>query len=133
METFIEVFRISKLFDKMNTYSWTESMEEGCLALGRRAEYRTDKDLYHIIRLQKIIENIETLAREKGPEAEAKDAYIHVRTQLEEFRAFLSVNVSDSRQSHLPKYRLCPDPSRPFIHAISHRQAVPIPGCFLRT
>ncbi|KAJ4293388.1 hypothetical protein N0V90_008671 [Kalmusia sp. IMI 367209] len=56
----------------------------------------TDKDLYHVINLQKIIENIETIAREPGSEAEAEEAYIRVRTELEEFRAFLSVDVSDS-------------------------------------
>ncbi|KAF1969816.1 hypothetical protein BU23DRAFT_652168 [Bimuria novae-zelandiae CBS 107.79] len=87
---------ISKLLDKMNTYPLTQSIEEGCLDLGQRAEYRTDKDLYHVIRLQKIIENIETLAREQGSETEVQDAYVRVRTQLEEFRVFLSVDVSDS-------------------------------------
>ncbi|KAK7189033.1 hypothetical protein DPSP01_004141 [Paraphaeosphaeria sporulosa] len=87
---------ISKLLDKMNTYPCTQTIEDGCLALGQRAEYRTDKDLYHVIRLQKIIENIETLAKSPGSEAEAEDAYMRVRSQLEEFRAFLSVEVSDS-------------------------------------
>ncbi|KAJ4346659.1 uncharacterized protein N0V89_010590 [Didymosphaeria variabile] len=87
---------ISKLLDKMNTYPCTQSIEDGCLALGQRAEYRTDKDLYHVIRLQNIIENIEKLAKSTGSEADAEDAYLRVRSQLEEFRAFLSVDVSDS-------------------------------------
>ena len=68
--------------------------------LGRRAEYRTDKDLYHVIRLQKMIENIESLAREQDSEADVEAAYMRVRTQLEQSRAFLSVDVSDSRQSN---------------------------------
>lgn len=95
---------VSKLLDKMNTFPCTHYIEEGCLALGQRAEYRTDKDLYHVIRLQRIIENIESLAREPSSEAEAQAAYIRVRSELEEFRAYLSNDVSDSRKSFsIPK------------------------------
>ena len=82
----------------MNTFPCTHFIEEGCLSLGQRAEYRTDKDLYHVIRLQKIIENIESLAGQSSSEAEAQDAYLRVRSELEEFRAFLSADVSDSRE-----------------------------------
>ncbi|KAF2685277.1 hypothetical protein K458DRAFT_417339 [Lentithecium fluviatile CBS 122367] len=87
---------VSKLLDKMNTFPCTQYIEEGCLSLGQRAEYRTDKDLYHVIRLQRIIENIESLAGESSSEAEAHAAYVRVRTELEEFRMYLSNDVSDS-------------------------------------
>jgi hypothetical protein len=89
---------VSKLLDKMNTFPCTHYIEEACLALGQRAEYRTDKDLYHVIRLQRIIENIESLARETSSESEAHAAYLRVRSELEEFRAYLSNDVSDSRK-----------------------------------
>lgn len=124
---------MSKLLDKMNTYACTQSIEDGCLALGQRAEYRTDKDLYHVIRLQKIIENIETLARSTGSEAEAEEAYVRVRAQLEEFRAFLSVEVSDSRESKFPYLGLLIDRCRPPFHAIPHCKTVSLPGRLLRT
>jgi hypothetical protein len=71
------------------------------LSLGQRAEYRTDKDLYHVIRLQRIIENIESLAKESSSEADAHAAYVRVRTELEEFRVYLSNDVSDSSKSLL--------------------------------
>jgi len=81
----------------MNTFPCTKCIEEGCLSLGQRAEYRTDKDLYHVIQLQKIIENIETIARDPSSETEAEEAYLRVQAELEEFRVFLSADVSDSR------------------------------------
>lgn len=84
----------------MNTFPCTHFVEEGCLALGQKAEYRTDKDLYHVIRLQRIIENIESLARESSSKIEAQDEYMRVRGELEEFRIYLSVDVSDSRELH---------------------------------
>lgn len=130
----LTVYRISKLLDKLNTYPCTQTIEDGCLALGQKAECRTDKDLYHVIRLQKIIENIESLAKSPGLEAEAEIAYMRVRSQLEEFRAFLSVDVSDSRQLHLLciSYSLDTDYPRSTIHAIPHCEAIPLPGRLFR-
>lgn len=93
---------ISKLLDKLNTFPCTPSIEEGTLALGETAEYRTDKDLYHVIRLQRIIENIESIASGTGPDADAHAAYLRVRSELEEFRVYLCSDVSDSRKSALP-------------------------------
>ena len=94
---------MSKLFDKLNPFPCSHYMEESYLLLGQRAEYRTDKDLYHVIRLQRIIENIESLAKEPSSEAHAQAAYVRVRTELEEFRMYLSTDVSDSRKSfHMP-------------------------------
>ncbi|KAF2113637.1 hypothetical protein BDV96DRAFT_601122 [Lophiotrema nucula] len=87
---------ISKLLDKMNTFPCTQFIEEGCLALRQKAEYRTDQDLYHVIRLQRIIENIETLANQSSSDTEAQAGYLRVRAELEEFRAFLVSDVSDS-------------------------------------
>jgi|TARA_R110002003_G_scaffold215_4_gene16452 hypothetical protein len=92
---------ISKLLDKLNTFPCTQSIEEGTLALGETAEYRTDKDLYHVIRLQRIIENIESIASATGPDADAHEAYLRVRAELEEFRVYLCSDVSDSRKSAL--------------------------------
>lgn len=93
--------RISKLLDKMNTFQCTHYIEEACLSLGQRAEYRTDKDLYHVIRLQRIIENIETLIREAS-EADARASYLRLRGELEDFRTHLTSNFSDSRTASDP-------------------------------
>jgi Tfp pilus assembly protein PilZ len=92
------VCSIAKLLDKMNTFACTPFIEEGCLALQQKAEYRTDKDLYHVIRLQRIIENIDQIAKAAHvSDAEAHSSYLRVRAELEEFRVYLCSDVSDSR------------------------------------
>ena len=90
--------RCSKLFNKLNPFPCTQHLIEGCLSLGQRAEYSTDKDIYHVIRLQRIIENIESIAKDPSSEADAQAAYVRVRTELEEFRMYLSNDMSDSRK-----------------------------------
>jgi hypothetical protein len=90
---------VSKLFDKTNTFACTRFIEEGTLALREKAEYRTDKDLYHVIRLQRIIENVDKIANASDSEEDAHAAYLRVRTELEEFRIYLCSDVSDSRKS----------------------------------
>ncbi|KZM26747.1 uncharacterized protein EKO05_0010122 [Ascochyta rabiei] len=88
---------IAKLLDKMNTFACTPFIEGGCLSLQQKAEYRTDKDLYHVIRLQRIIENIDQIAKAAHhSEAEAHSSYLRVRAELEEFRVYLCSDVSDS-------------------------------------
>ena len=96
---------VSQLFNKMNTFACTQYIEEGCLALQQREEYRTDRDLYHVIRLQRIIENIETLASVSGSDAEAQSAFFRVRQELEGFRPILvaAQDATDSRKLH-PSY-----------------------------
>lgn len=82
----------------MNTFACTPFIEEGCLALQQKAEYRTDKDLYHVIRLQRIIENIDQVAKTThNSDTEAHSSYLRVRSELEEFRVYLCSDVSDSR------------------------------------
>ncbi|KAH3961444.1 hypothetical protein HBH52_230290 [Parastagonospora nodorum] len=88
---------VSKLFDKTNTFACTQFIEEGTLALREQAEYRTDKDLYHVIRLQRIIEGIDKIATASDSDADAQSAYLRVRTELEEFRVYLCSDVSDSQ------------------------------------
>jgi hypothetical protein len=92
---------ISKLLDKMNTFPCTQFIEEGCLALQQKSEFKTDRDLYHVIRLQRIIESIDTIANQSSSEAEAQSSYLRVRSELEEFRAYLCSDVSDSREFHM--------------------------------
>ncbi|KAF2021112.1 hypothetical protein BU24DRAFT_446202 [Aaosphaeria arxii CBS 175.79] len=87
---------ISKLFDKMNTFPCSTFVEEGCRALRQRGEFQTDKDLYHIIRLQRIIENIDTVADQSLSDADAQEAFLRTRSELEEFRMHLHTDVSDS-------------------------------------
>ncbi|PVI00449.1 hypothetical protein DM02DRAFT_527040 [Periconia macrospinosa] len=97
----------SKLLDKLNVFPCSPTIEEGCLALGRAGEYRTDKDLYHIIRLQRIIEGIEKISREFNTDAEAHDAYLRVRSELEEFRIYMDHDLTDNHclimQFHIAK------------------------------
>ncbi|KAF9691281.1 hypothetical protein EKO04_010788 [Ascochyta lentis] len=88
---------IAKLLDKMNTFACTPFIEEGCLSLQQKAEYRTDKDLYHVIRLQRILENIDQIAKAAHhSDADAHSSYLRVRAELEEFRVYLCSDVSDS-------------------------------------
>lgn len=95
----LTVRSIAKLLDKMNTFVCTSFIEQGCLALQQKAEYRTDKDLYHVIRLQKIIENIDQIAKAAyQSDDEAHASYLRVRAELEEFRVYLCSDVSDSRK-----------------------------------
>jgi hypothetical protein len=94
---YLSVCRISKLLDKLNTFPCTHFIEDGCIALREKAEYRTDKDLYHVIRLQRIIESIDQIARASGGE-DPQSAYLRVRSELEEFRVYLCSDVSDSRE-----------------------------------
>jgi hypothetical protein len=83
----------------MNTFACTPFIEEGCLALQQKAEYRTDKDLYYVIRLQRIIESIGQIAdASHNSDAEAHSSYLRVRSELEEFRMYLCSDVSDSRK-----------------------------------
>jgi hypothetical protein len=91
---------VSKLFNKMNTFACTQYIEEGCLALQQRAEYRTDSDLYHVIRLQRIIENTEKLAVAPSSNSEAQSSCFRARQELEDFRSFLvsAQDASDSRK-----------------------------------
>jgi hypothetical protein len=90
---------ISRLFDKMNTFPCTEAIEHGTYSLREVGEYRTDKDLYHVIRLQRIIESIDKISTAPGSDADAQSDYHRVRSELEEFRIYLSYDVSDSRKS----------------------------------
>lgn len=87
---------ISKLLDKMNTFQCTQFIEEGCLTLQQQAEYRTDKDLYHVIRLQRIIESIDKIADSSASDDDAHSSYVRVRSELEDFRVHLCSDVSDS-------------------------------------
>ncbi|KAJ8113430.1 hypothetical protein OPT61_g4427 [Boeremia exigua] len=88
---------ISKLLDKMNTFACTSFIEEGCLALQQKAEYRTDKDLYYVIRLQRIIETTDQIAKAAvHSDVDAHSSYLRVRAELEEFRVHLCSDVSDS-------------------------------------
>lgn len=125
---------ISKLLDKMNTFPCTQYIEEGCLALREKAEFRTDKDLYHVIRLQRIIETIDKIATSTGSDGDTQSAYLHVRGELEEFRAYLCSDVSDSRKSGSPELSrsITKPPPRSALHAVSYRQVVSVPGGFLR-
>jgi len=82
----------------MNTFPCTHFIEEGCLALQQNGEAKTDRDLYHIIKLQRIIENIETLVNQSSSESEVQSSYLRVRSELEEFRVYLCSDVSDSRK-----------------------------------
>jgi hypothetical protein len=88
----------------MNTFPCTHFIEEGCLALRQKSEYRTDKDLYHVIRLQRIIESIDTIANPSLSDSDAQAAYLRTRSELEEFRVYLNSDVSDSREylNHFP-------------------------------
>jgi hypothetical protein len=99
---------VSKLFDKTNTFACTHFIEEGTLALMEKAEYRTDKDLYHVIRLQRIIEGVDKIANASDSDADAQAAYLRVRTELEEFRVYLCSDVSDSRKPSIctPNHRV---------------------------
>lgn len=90
--------RISKLLDKMNTFLCTQFIEEACLDLQQKGEYRTDKDLYHVIRLQRIIEGIDKIATASDSESDAQSAYLRVRSELEDFRVYLCSDVGDSRK-----------------------------------
>jgi hypothetical protein len=83
----------------MNTFPCTEAIEHGTYSLRGEAEYRTDKDLYHVIRLQRIIESIDKISTAPGSDADAQSDYHRVRSELEEFRVYLSYDVSDSRKS----------------------------------
>ncbi|KAJ4377462.1 hypothetical protein N0V83_000287 [Neocucurbitaria cava] len=98
---------ISKLLDKMNTFLCTPTIEDGCSSLQEKAEYRTDTDLYHVIRLQRIIENIDKLAKSPDSDTDAQAAYLQVRSELEDFRVHLCSDVSDSHllfmQFHIAK------------------------------
>jgi hypothetical protein len=96
------VCSISRLLDKTNTFHCTHFIEEGCLTLRQRAEYQTDKDLYHVIRLQRIIEKIDTLANPAYSDHEAQAAYLRILAELEEFRTQLLSEVTDSRESLSP-------------------------------
>lgn len=117
----------------MNTFACTPFIEEGCLSLQQKAEYRTDKDLYHVIRLQKIIENIDQVAKvAHHSDAEAHSSYLRVRAELEEFRVYLCSDVSDSRMySVLRPSTLADIISRSAFYAISYSEAVSLPSCIL--
>ena len=89
----------------MNTFACTPWIEEGCLALQQKAEYRTDKDLYHVIRLQRIIENIDHIAKAADQsDVEAHSSYLQVRAELEAFRVYLCSDVSDSRMGSVSHF-----------------------------
>lgn len=129
---------MSKLLDKMNTFPCTQFIEEGCLALQQKGDFKTDRDLYHVIRLQRIIESIDTLATQSSSEAEAQSSYLRVRSELEEFRAFLCSDFSDSREFH-PSFLQSSNNAksmchiRSTLHAIPHSKTIPLSSRFLRT
>ncbi|KAF1962485.1 hypothetical protein CC80DRAFT_542800 [Byssothecium circinans] len=87
---------ISRLLDKMNMFPCTKMIEDGCLSLGQTREYRTDKDLYHVIKLQQIIETTEALGRDATSDIVAQEAYLRMRDELEAFRTYLNSDFSDS-------------------------------------
>lgn len=114
----------------MNTFACTPFIEEGCLALQQKAEYRTDKDLYHVIRLQRILENIDQIAKAAHvSDAEAHSSYLRVRAELEEFRVYLCSDVSDSRKYLECGLLVLTDMYFRFtLHAIPYCKAIPISG-----
>ena len=112
----------SKLFNKMNTFPCTRFIEEGCLALQQTSQCQTDKDIYHVIRLQRIIETIDTLANEASSDTEVQSSYLRVWSELEQFRAHMVSDVSDSRKTYSVSVKhmisnICP---RPSVYAIPH-------------
>jgi hypothetical protein len=122
----------------MNTFPCTPTIEEGTLALRKEAEFRTDKDLYHVIRLQQIIERIDKVSTLSGSDEDVQSAYLCVRSDLEKFRIHMSSDVSDSRKSSQAKpiNMCCPVRqlsicSRPSLYAVSHRQALLVSGRIL--
>lgn len=114
----------------MNTFACTPFIEEECLALQQKAEYRTDKDLYHVIRLQRILENIDQIAKAAHvSDAEAHSSYLRVRAELEEFRVYLCSDVSDSRKYlECGLFVLSDVYFRFTLHAIPYCKAIPISG-----
>ncbi|KAF2746090.1 hypothetical protein M011DRAFT_487604 [Sporormia fimetaria CBS 119925] len=86
---------ISRLFDKTNTFPYTRYIEDGCLALKERAEFKTDRELHHVVRLQRMIEAIDMLASPTFSDEETNQAFMQTRAEFDRFGNELKSEVDD--------------------------------------
>ncbi|CAJ2510370.1 Uu.00g050730.m01.CDS01 [Anthostomella pinea] len=85
---------VSKLLQKLNTFPYTDYLDQCCLALLHQRETPTDENLYYIIQLQRIIEGIEYGSLQQSP-PETAAAFVHdAQLQLKSFQASLPRNSS---------------------------------------
>jgi hypothetical protein len=90
--------RVSKLLQKLNTFPYTPYVEECCVSLCERYEYATDEHLYYIVRLQNIMETIDSVSLQRNSGAAARNAIIQTKSQLESFSAHLAFDLNDNRE-----------------------------------
>jgi hypothetical protein len=74
------------------------------VSLCERYEYATDEHLYYIVRLQNIMETIDSVSLQRSSGPAAKTAIIQTKSQLEQFNAHLAFDLNDNHML-LMQYR----------------------------
>lgn len=97
--------RISVLFQKQSTFSYTAYLEECCQSLQNGKEYSHDMYMTALVQLQYIGEKIDRLSAEPRQglmrPGSGSELYIKsIRTDLESFQDRLPFNIYDARTSH---------------------------------
>lgn len=77
----------SVVMQKSKHVQYTSYMYDHCEHLGRQAQYSTDKHLSYIIRLQKLIEDVDSITPREDSNAsveleQIKEEYAHIRASL---------------------------------------------------
>ena len=68
------------------------------MSLRDQYEYPTDEYLFHVIRLQRIMEAIDYMTQQNCNGPTAKAATIDLRSQLDSFRSHLPFDLAESRK-----------------------------------
>lgn len=93
----------SIIVQKMHSFPYTDFIIESCKMLDQRGEYPSDKYLWHIVRLQRLLERAEYTARNAKSSADdtndTKANLASLRDQMDSFKSNLAFTLSDCRMS----------------------------------
>ncbi len=87
----------------MRYFPYTDFILESCEKLDQRGEYPSDKYIWHIVQLQRLLERAEDTVRYAKSSSDDMDdinANISsIRDQMDSFKSNLSFSLSDCRMS----------------------------------
>ncbi|KAI0470959.1 hypothetical protein GGR56DRAFT_123102 [Xylariaceae sp. FL0804] len=95
---------IAKLLQKHNFFQYSNALEKCCESLLQEGKYPSDRQIYYIVQLQRIIDAIEFSSWQHITQEAATAAVIDVRYRLECFKANLPFALEDSQFMYM-QYR----------------------------
>ncbi|KAI0015953.1 hypothetical protein F4780DRAFT_31042 [Xylariomycetidae sp. FL0641] len=99
---------ISKLLQKWNTFPYSDYLDRCCVSLISEGSAASDRQIYHLVQLQRIIESTKYATLPQCSQEEATATVCGARLQLETFREHLQFGLEDDSEiSHLSHDSRC--------------------------